>query len=361
MKNSLLTCAAAAVLGGALSAQPTLQNNVLPAFGDVVTQTEADTAGIAPGPAGANQTWDFSALTPVPGDHEVESTFAPAAGTPFADQFPGANACAIVPGVGGTAYAYFKLENNQISFYGSAADGIALVFSDPELNLSTPLDYHQPFNDAYESVLGDPGGSAIFTRAIKAAEYDAYGTLKMPGAVYPNAMRLKSASVSVDSFAFEDGGYSLTVLNTTAYEWYVAGRPGPQVSVSYSSGQSKTVIPGLPLFEDEIPLSKSVNFVTNSVSSGTQTPEQRLGLRIESLGPNPAVETITLRFTAEKPAATLQLLVRNAAGQTLQTQVLTPAAGENMLTLSVAQLPAGPYFLSLTDGQAVKTLAWVKL
>lgn len=359
MKTNLLTFVAWATLTATLTAQPTLQNNVLPAFGDVVFNTEADTNGIEPGAAGANQTWDFTALTPLPGETTVQSTFAPAAGTPFADQFPEANAAAIIPTADGTAYGYFKLENNRISFYGSAIAGLDFHFDDPEINVVTPITFHEGFSDLYSSTLSIPDNGEFFTKAGKAVEYDAYGTLKMPGATYNNAMRLKTVTVSLDSVVFE-GGYQVSNLTTTTYEWYVANRPGPQVSVSYSGGTSTTVITGIPPFDDVIPVSKSVNYISNLTTGTGETPEQALGLRVESLSPNPATETLTLRYTADAPAGELRLLVLNAAGQLVQAQILPVVAGDQAVTLPVTQLPAGQYFLSLTDGQAVKTLSWQK-
>ncbi len=360
MKNNLLMLAAFAVLSGTMSAQqPVLTNNVFPELGDAVTQIDGDTLGIEPGASGANQTWNFSSLSALPGEVAVASTVATAASTPFAANFPDANLAAVTTTDDGTAYAYFKQEANKISFYGSAAGGIFFQFTDPQVVLQTPLNYHDAFTDSYNSEFSIPDGGTFYSKAIKAAEYDAYGTLKMPGATYSNAMRVKSVELSIDSTVF-DGGYIVTILNTTTYEWYVANRPGPQVSVSYSGGHSKTVIPGIPPFEEEVPVTKSVNFVTNVTTAVSETPEQRLGIQIEGFGPNPAVETITLRFNAEPGAGELQVMVLNTAGQMLQSQVLKPETGENILRVPVAQLPAGQYLISVSDGKAVKTLPWFK-
>ncbi|HNE29554.1 MAG TPA: T9SS type A sorting domain-containing protein [Saprospiraceae bacterium] len=204
-----------------------------------------------------------------------------------------------------------------------------------------------------------PGTGTFFNRSVKASEYDAYGTLKMPDATFDNAIRVKTVEVSIDSVAF-DGGYSITVLNNTTYEWYVAGRPGPQVSVTYSGGHSQTVTPGFPPFEQEIPVTKSVNFVTALTTAVKETPEQQLGLDILNFGPNPAVDDLTLRFAGKEQAEELQLSVFDTQGRLLQSRVIRADEGDNQLTFSVGDWPAGQYFLSLSNGKAVKTLPWVK-
>ncbi len=360
MKNNLLAIAFLTLLtGGALTAQPTLLPNVFPAVGDVVTQTDADTEGVEPGPAGANMVWDFTGITPLPVETPVQSTVVPAANTPHANLFPEANLAVEAATDNGNFYLYLKVEGDKVSTLGSAAAGVFFEFSDPQINIQAPLEYHGAFNDAYSSTVTIPGTGTFHNRSIKAVEYDAYGTLKMPDATYNNAIRLKTVEISIDSVDF-DGGYSITVLNNTTYEWYVPNRPGPQVSVTYSGGNSKTVTPGFPPFEQEIPVTKSINYVTALTTGVEETPEQQLGLDLLNFGPNPAVDNLTLRFDGEKLAEELQLSVFDTQGRLLQSQLIRTAEGNNQLTLSVSDLPSGQYFLSLSNGKAVKTLPWVK-
>lgn len=357
MKNNLLFLALV-VLANSLMAQPTLQNNVFPKLGDVVTQAEGDTYGIEPGPGGANQVWDFTGLIPLVFQPPIQLTVVEADNTPYINQFPEANLSAEVVTPDGNLYQYMKVEADKVSTLGSAATGVFFEFNDPQINLVTPLEYHQAFNDAYESTVEIPGVGTFHNRSVKATEYDAYGTLKMPNATYNNAIRLKTVEVSIDSTEF-DGSYMITTLNITRYEWYVTNRPGPQVTVEFSDGITKTVVPGLPVIEDTITVPKSVNFVSELVTSGLETPDQ-LDLAIEAFGPNPTTHDITLRFSDQEKAGELQMMVLNSQGQLLQSRIIRPGEGDNLLTIAAQDLPAGQYFLSLSNGRAVKTLPWIK-
>lgn len=357
MKNNLLFLALV-LLANTLLAQPTLQNNVFPKLGDVVTQAEGDTYGIEPGPGGANQVWDFTGLIPLTFQPQIQLTVVEADNTPYISQFPEANLSAEVVTPDGNLYQYMKVEGDKISTLGSAATGVFFEFSDPQVNLVTPLEYHQGFNDAYQSAVVIPGVGEFHNRSVKASEYDAYGMLKMPDATFNNAIRLKTVEVSIDSIA-SDQGYTITFLNITSYEWYVPNRPGPQVSVSYSGGYTKTVVPGFPELVDSIQVSKSVNFVSELITSGIQSPDQ-LDLAIEAFGPNPTAGDITLRFSDQELTGELQVMVLNSQGQLLQSRIIRPGEGDNVLTIAAQDLPAGQYFLSLSNGRAVKTLPWMK-
>ncbi|HNE27817.1 MAG TPA: hypothetical protein PLW66_01545, partial [Saprospiraceae bacterium] len=149
MKNNLLAVAFPVLFAfGTLHAQPTLQNNVFPAVGDVVTQADGDTGGIEPGPGGANMVWDFTGLTPLSFEPPVQSTVVAASNTPHANLFPEANLAVQATTDNGDFYLYLKVENDKISTLGSAAAGVFFEFSDPQINIQAPLNYHGAYNDA---------------------------------------------------------------------------------------------------------------------------------------------------------------------------------------------------------------------
>ena len=93
MTKTLHTLLFSIVFCAAAVAQPTLQMNVLPEIGDVVTFYDADTTNVSEGVAGASQTWDFSGLQLSAGSTGIQYIYLDPAATPaqFAGNFPGAN------------------------------------------------------------------------------------------------------------------------------------------------------------------------------------------------------------------------------------------------------------------------------
>jgi hypothetical protein len=97
------------LIGGSLSAQITITSAELPSVGDTYIQVAVSTV-ISPGPAGANQTWDFSSLSGTATPYGYVSLAA------SQDQasFPNAN---LVEGVSG-AENYFKKNATEFSIEG---------------------------------------------------------------------------------------------------------------------------------------------------------------------------------------------------------------------------------------------------
>jgi hypothetical protein len=355
-KLSLLTLALGAVFN-VLLAQPTLQNNVYPEVGDVITTTTAVTANnITEGSAGANQTWNFSGLQPDPQFSSTTFNFVAVGTTPYAADFPGANLAQVV--VADTpVYAYYKVETNQLSILGSATQDFSLTYTNPQIALKTPLSFNGSFQDTYTGLLELTGQGITFQNAgNRTTTYDGYGTLQTPSGTFNNAIRLKTVSTEKDSVGFGPGTYSITETVLTSYDFYVPNRVGPQVTVSYTEGVSTTVIPGFPPIVEETPLTKNIDYVSSFVTAAPE-PAAVLGMSIESVGPNPATDHLNVRFTETQANRPLQLLVTDMTGKVLQTIAVD---GDASVVIPVGALAPATYFLTLTDGKAVQTLRWVK-
>jgi len=54
-------------------------------------------------------------------------------------------------------------------------------------------------------------------------------------------------------------------------------------------------------------------------------------------------------------------LVTNAGGHVVASRALTVLPGESRMDLPIEHLPAGAYFLTVTDGRGASTLKWQKL
>lgn len=360
MKKSLFLPLFALFFSAALLAQPQLQMNVLPNIGDVVTFYEADTNGVSQGSAGANQNWDFSDLEPLAGVAGTLYHYIAPSNTPsqYASQFPGAN-FALRVGEGDTAvYSYTKKEANQFSILGIASEDVIQEYSNTDIQLKS-LSYNGSFSDDFTNTTDAGTGFIFYGSGSRTITYDAYGTLITPAGTFQNAMRLKGISSQVDSADF---GVGSTIIRTsfTVYDWVVPNQPGVLVSVYYTRIISETRFPGLDTIIEDSGVFKSVNFIDN-LSVGTfDRPEELTGVNIAFAGANPVSDELSLRISIENANEPLQMLLTDAGGRVVETRSLTLNAGENLLSLPVGHLGTGAYFLTLTDGKAIRTLHWQK-
>lgn len=359
MKKQLLF-PAALLATLSLFAQPTIQNNVFPDIGDVLTLSDADTLNVKQGSAGANITWDFSALVLLSGSVPIQTQYISPVGTPYAAEFPMANIVGKI-NEDTAIYAYYKKESTQLSILGSASLDFLLKYTDTDIILKTPLAYNGTYQDNFASnvTTADPSGVTFYSSGSRTVTYDAYGTVKTPLGTFNNAARVKFVSTHMDSASIS----GFTILNEsdiTTYDWLVPNQPGPVVSISYISTRSETQIPGFDTLITITPTFKTVNFLSASVTGVFTAPTALSGLQLTAIGPNPAVDQLTLRLEAETGGQSLRLTITDAAGKEVESQTLRTVAGENVWTVPVDRLAAGNYFLTLTDGRGVLTKGWVK-
>ncbi len=202
MKQALLA-AFVAVFAARSWAQPVLDVPFLPQAGTTVTLGGNEFSGADPGPAGADQTWDFSGLTQT---FEESYIFMDPAATPFADLYPDANLAAQQPD---TSYFYYDLTGSTVESIGFAKDqvGFGLVYTDfaldPERIISIPFTYNDSESDTFAGIQGALGFDVEIS-GTKSIEADAWGTLVLPSGEFMNTVRLREVrSQTSNSFTFE--------------------------------------------------------------------------------------------------------------------------------------------------------------
>lgn len=205
----------------AANAQPVLQQANLPAFGTTAPLSVYPGA-VNPGSGGANQTWDFSALTMIPAGNAsiVDPTTTPNTAT-----YPNATMAYkidfTVP-TPHTEYNYYLESSGKWELLASEIGG-----TDPDdytpnyrTELEFPLNYNDVISDMFQTT--DMGSPGPLTRT-----YDGYGTLITPFGTYTNAVRI--------AYSF-DGG------TTTNYQWII---PNPVIMVfSYSTEENMAIAIG---------------------------------------------------------------------------------------------------------------------
>jgi hypothetical protein len=348
----LLFCAAM------MQAQPVIQANIAPEIGDVVTYTQADTNNVSVGNAGANQTWNFATLQPLSGNSTSQQEYIAVAGTPYAAMYPAANLALLVeenPNV----YAYYLKQPDRLTILGLASEDFVQLYSDPEAVLRFPITFTQTLEDDFAYTVDAGAGVVTYTEGSRTFTYDAYGTLTTPLGTFNNTMRYKAESVQIDSAEF--GGTQLVNQTfTTTYGWLIANYPGTLVAVYDIWTISETRIPGFDTIVTESPRTKSVQYTSSGTVGAINAPNSVAGLSDLTLGPNPAVDQLTLRFNADREISNLQLQLLGANGQLLQTRVFNAIPGENTLPLPVESFSQGFYWLTLTDGKSMQSLPWQK-
>ena len=273
-----------------LTAQITFTSADLPQIGDrLLFVSDTTTTTINIGTAGANQTWDFSQLTPA-------DTFAvnlvEVAGTPDEDAFPDANIAAETEGI----YIYMQQTEDGVWNLGTSADTVvfgitALIRADPpEKIFHTPTSFGTSYS--YTSgvnlkiggeVLGEEVDSLWFKQtSINMVEADAYGAITTPNGTF-ESLRLHTTTQDFDSVYTKLLGswilISASESNSEQYHWLAKEAKGAVMTVGYDEEGNvddiewhlpgNAPLPPTPAFSFEKQGEFDVNFSDQSTNSPT--------------------------------------------------------------------------------------------
>lgn len=304
--------------------QPTITSANLPVIGDVYVSQNASTVP-SEGSAGANQTWDFSTLTP--NGAQTSQTFVSPASTPYAGTFPFSN---LASTDGSGAYAYYLSSASDLQVVGAAIPILQYPFTDYQKYFVYPCTYNTTFNDNTSAnwILNTVPTARTGSVSFKA---DGYGTLKLPSGVIANTLRVKYVEDLTDVFTI---GVTFTInYHYTIYAWYAAGTKSPLMTISHDT----TITNGVPQvmdFASYYPLNVAV---------------QELEPTAELLNafPIPASVRSTLSFTLVEPGDISFTLV-NAIGQTVRSWTEgSLSAGIHSEEIDLGDLENGVYFVRL--------------
>jgi hypothetical protein len=327
-------------------AQPVLDASSLNQIGDQIQLQPCYATTVGEGTAGANQTWNFSALQPKP-DGNFTIYYLDPAQTPNANLFPFANLATEYTDLEGhVAYAYFNQNGSEYWFLGATYEENIQSMSEPDLLARLPMNFGQTTTSSY---LGEQNfgtfQSAIY--GTKTMLYDGYGSITLPGGVsYPNAIRTKTTEIQTDSVtSFEGGFYTLDRSNIVAYAWFVPGVRSAVLEIRYTSVTSYTYIPGLPIQETIQPAQKTVTYQVNP-TSGTDAPaENRIALHLVSA--NPCTGGQLLLETDASDHLPLTLCLYSHDGKQISNQQST----SGQFAFDMDHLPAGTYRVGAPTNQ----------
>lgn len=215
------------------NAQVTLTTNELPYAGMSYGVSEDTVTNISPGNPGTGQVWDFTQLQIQVTD---TITFEDAALSPYAAQFPGSNL--VAHNSEDSVYAYYTTTQNGFYLDGSYEEASAINagfhFSPSVTIIPVPFTFgNMHISNAVATFYstGSGPGFKMVHHQVDTLTGDGAGTLKVPGAIYNNTLRIKVQTTVFDSIfvdANNNGNYmfySVTQSHRIRYSWFRQGAP----------------------------------------------------------------------------------------------------------------------------------------
>ncbi|RLD86710.1 MAG: hypothetical protein DRJ09_11520, partial [Bacteroidetes bacterium] len=199
MKKNYLVMVAICLTSLSLTAQPLITyNGNAPQIGDIY-HFSGDNGSYDPGPAGANQNWDFSNI---PSSFSSTETAVTPESTPFAGDFPEASIAFHYTG-DNEAYSYAEVSTSAMLNDGVGLDPggdneYIIHYTDAVMLMQYPFSYSDTYTDSYfsaytfEGMLTHEWGNIIVTA-------DAWGSVSTPVDTYNNTLRVKSERIFTDS------------------------------------------------------------------------------------------------------------------------------------------------------------------
>lgn len=191
-----------------MTAQITIDESITPTIGETWAVKYMEAGTFNQGPAGADQTWDFSGLD-ISSAFDLDFEILDPADVLGNENFPGAEFVWYIPGF--EIYEFYQSNADSITLLGGVsisdnAIDFMTVYTDPEDAIQLPLEYEKsyPYTSAFDQYLfGNFIASGDRTGQF---EVDGYGTIITPSGTYEDVLRVK---ITETSFG----------LTSTQYAW----------------------------------------------------------------------------------------------------------------------------------------------
>jgi hypothetical protein len=258
MKKQLLFFVISSCFFLNVSAQgPTLtSSNSTFKVGETFFSQPVFTTGISALPGGANQTWDYSALTDSGAIYGIGAVKP--SSTPFPDSFPTSNIA--IKTLNDSVFIYYNSQSDALQQIGLATvDTVIMRYLKPKIYLPYPFSYNSFFTD---SVVTELSGLGFITRGKDTINADGYGTLKTPGHVYNNVLRLQYIENTTNSTEVS-GSVTSTNLRVINYLYYTPDTHAPLFSFSTATTRTTISIFGTVIFDTSFS-SRDISYLKNT-------------------------------------------------------------------------------------------------
>ena len=258
-----------------LQAQITLDDSDVPQAGDVLTTVNCDVpANFDIGTAGANQTYDLSAMIPV---DTSSVTFISPSGTAGIGEFPNATLASETDG----DFVYYQKTSTELFLLGLYIDTssnnsgqyFASKFNPPNKVFEIPTTYNTSFTDMSSIVITqeDNSGFGDSIRLTNIFEddvlFDGYGTVITPDGSF-QGLRERNFSTTTSIIEILTGGnwvtFNTTTVVDTSYNWYSNNNIG-LASASITNGQVTGASYSL---QSNVVITPNANFSTTNQGGG---------------------------------------------------------------------------------------------
>lgn len=298
-------------------AQPTLTaantNMVLGETGSISSYN-----WVAPGNSGANQIWNFSALTTNTTGFNGTYTITTIPSSITA-QYPNAN----IAYKFSYGYDIYKISNSSWQSYGHNSNfGTQLIYQDPADKLRYPFTFGDTYTDTFIYSQG-----SLISKRTSTVTADGYGTIILPGGTFSNVLRVYSHSVGKDSSS-PSNQYNIV---SDYYFWIMPNIHYPilQNTIYNSSG---TIYNDLK--------------VLNFISSGIFDPASVI--KSFNIYPNPNNgKTLYLDLNLTENAKYEIAIIDNLGREVLKTSSDQIFEGYNFRMIDVSGLESGIYNVSI--------------
>ena len=308
-----------------ISAQPVITyNGNAPQEGDVYHFAGAS-GTFDPGSPGANQTWDFSSITPA---FSTLVTAVNPASTPFAADFPESNFSFHYTG-DYESYSYDEVStsemlNDGVGFDPGGNNEYFIHYTDAVKLIQYPFSYNNTYTDTYYSAYSAVEGMLTHETGTITVTADAWGSVITPVGTYSNTLRVKSERNYTDSVWMNNVFVYANTYTATDYEWYTASSHTSVFSISETDGGT----------------SASYRSDAVGINNKTHLPEI-------SIYPNPACNSIHVNLPKSN-VDNARIDIISLTGQQVLQLIKT---GNRQYSADISRLVPGVYFLSIKNSE----------
>ena len=304
----------------------------IPNVGDVQSYYRLDTSSVAaPGNAGSSQTWNFAnamQLTPLHG----KTYLAPSA-TPDGATFSSSD----VAQNDSSSFNYYSGGTTSYQIDGIVAPATATI----TLSNSGVIFNAFPFNfntNNYDTLIGTVAsgtfGAGLCNGGVNTFA-DGTGTLILPGATFPNVLRIK---MTTSIHIILAGGLLVIDQFETRYMWFSAASKFPllETGTTIVSGQSNT------------------KFATMSNLGAVGLKENNNPISF-NLFPNPAQKEINLSISASKTNSYYSIELINQFGEVVKSDYFSIINSAILIKkIDVSEMSSGVYFVRIKNNEFTK-------
>jgi hypothetical protein len=319
-----------------------------PIIGDLEFRKRFDSTAALPNTPGANQTWNFTAITSNTAAATTSSYILPTSAPGYTSSY----SAATIAKTTGTVSDFFKATATQFELIGTVpSSSVSLSFTNSAIAAIWPVTNTYSVSDAVAgtiktNILLPSSGPFSGTSKLVAT---GTGTLQLPnGIILNDCLQLKNSFSGTGSVTIFTLAITLTITNVT-YDYYHASQKYPVLSVNYSETAFKQGA-GTPTITSNSSISVNTN-VFVGISESTLNSSF-------SIYPNPANNNLSVMLT-NTSSENVTVRIFNNIGQLVKTINLGNTTDINK-QIDISDLSSGIYMVKTTIGNASASKKLVK-